>query len=303
MTGAASDRIRRIARAQAREELFDIRLYDALAARADAVNRAILERLLEHERRHADFWLHLAGIPREQARPPRLKHALLLASSRLLGLAFIIRWLERGEQRAVARYRKLLEEHVLPAEHEEELRRIISDEESHEHELEQRVVDERMSYLGAAVLGLNDALVELTGGLTGLSASIADPRLIGFSALVVGLAAAMSMAASNFLSVDIGEDASELEPRKAAAYTGVAYVLVVIVLVAPFFVFDNRRIALGLSWAGAIVIIAAFSYYSAVVQHVSFRRRFLLMCALGLGVAVISFGLGTAIGEVLGIDV
>jgi vacuolar iron transporter family protein len=305
MAGAGSEQVRRIARAQAREELFDVELYSALAKRskADDENRRILERLLEHERRHAGFWLHLAGVPASKARPSRLKLASLLFASRLLGLAFTIRWLERGEQRAIARYSKLLEERALPPEHEEKLRAIISDEQGHEHELEQRVADERMLYLGAAVLGLNDALVELTGGLTGLSSSISDPRLIGFSALVVGLAAAMSMAASNFLSVDIGEEATELQPRKAAAYTGTAYVLVVLVLVAPFFLSDNRRLALGSSWAGAVLVIAAFSYYSAVVQHVSFRRRFLLMCALGLGVAVISFGLGTLIGTVLGIDV
>lgn len=303
MAAPAPERVREIARRQAREELFDVRLYAALAKRAkDRDNRVILERLTEHERRHADFWLHLADAPARRVRPSRLKHALLMGASRFLGLAFTIRWLERGEQRAIARYSKLLEDRALPAEHEDELRRIISDEQGHEHELEQRVEDERMLYLGAAVLGLNDALVELTGGLTGLSSSIADPKLIGFSALVVGLAAAMSMAASNFLSVDIGEEATEIRPKKAAAYTGFAYVLVVAILVAPFFVFSDRRTALLLSWTGAVLVIAAFSYYSAVMQHVSFRRRFLLMCALGLGVAVISFGVGTAIGRMLGID-
>jgi VIT1/CCC1 family predicted Fe2+/Mn2+ transporter len=177
---------------------------------------------------------------------------------------------------------------------------MLREEEEHEQLLEQGVADERRLYLGAAVLGLNDALVELTGGLTGLASSISDPKLVGFAALVVGIAASMSMAASNFLSVDIGE--SELRPGKAAAYTGIAYIIVVVGLVLPFFLLSNRQIALGISWVSAVGIIAAFSYYSSVMQGTSFWRRFGVMFALGLGVAVISFGIGRVLGSIIGIE-
>jgi VIT1/CCC1 family predicted Fe2+/Mn2+ transporter len=261
----------------------------------------MLKQLAEQEDGHVKFWLNVCQIPEERLRPSRLKHRLLVASSRLLGPAFTIRWLERGEDKAIATYRKLLEEDSLDPAQREGVARMRREEEEHEQALEQGVKDERRAYLGAAVLGLNDALVELTGGLTGLVSSISDPKLIGFASLVVGIAASMSMAASNFLSVDIGE-ASELKPGKSAAYTGIAYILVVVGLVLPFFLLSDRHSALFFSWGAAILIIAGFSYYSSVMQGVSFVRRFSIMLALGLGVAVISFGIGRALGSILGIE-
>ena len=295
--------LERIARQQAKEELFAYRLYAALAERfPEGETRRTLNELAEQEHAHVHFWLGVCGDREEQVHPSRMKHSLLVLASRLLGPAFTIRWLERGEDKAIATYRDLLEtDGALSAEQREAVQQMLLEEEHHEKFLEKGVADDRRLYLGAAVLGLNDALVELTGGLTGLASSIADPKLIGFASLVVGVAASMSMAASNFLSVEIGEG-SELKPRKAAAYTGTAYILVVVGLVLPFFILSDRRIALAISWASAVAIIAAFSYYSSVMQGVSFRRRFTVMCALGLGVAVISFAIGKALGAMIGIE-
>ena len=293
-----------VAREQAREELFAYRLYHAISERfpEDDASRRKLVELAQQERSHVDFWLGVSGEDEASIRPPKVKHRLLVLASRLLGPAFTIRWLERGEDRAIAAYRGLLEDGTLDESQREGVRRMLAEEEEHEQVLERGIEDDRRLYLGAAVLGLNDALVELTGGLTGLASSIADPKLIGFAGLVVGVAASMSMAASNFLSVDIGEE-SELKPGKAAAYTGIAYIFVVVGLVLPFFLFSDRRIALAISWAIAITIIAAFSYYSSVMQGVRFRRRFGVMFALGLGVAIVSFGIGRVLGAMIGIEV
>ena len=292
----------RVAQEQAREELFAYRLYSALARRfPEGQSRRMLTELAEQERSHVDFWLDVTGADRRRLRPSRIKHGLLVAASVLLGPAFTIRWLERGEDRAIAAYRDLLEDGSLSAEQRKRVTQMLREEEEHEEFLEKGVEDERRLYLGAAVLGLNDALVELTGGLTGLVSSISDPKLIGFASLVVGVAASMSMAASNFLSVEIGEG-SELKPAKAAAYTGLAYIVVVVGLVMPFFLLADRRAALIISWASAITIIAAFSYYSSVMQGRSFTRRFGVMLLLGVGVAVVSFGIGRALGSLIGIE-
>src|SRR5262249_23466726 len=151
-------------------------------------------------------------------------------------------------------YTELLEGDSLTPSQADRVRAMLAEEQEHEQVLERGIEDERRLYLGAAVLGLNDALVELTGGLTGLVSSIRDPRLIGFASLVVGVAASMSMAASNFLSVDISDD-SGLRPGKAATYTGTTYIVVVIGLVLPFFLLNDRHVALVISWAAAILII------------------------------------------------
>jgi len=218
----------------------------------------------------------------------------------LLGFAFIIRWLERGEEHAIATYKELLEGGHLSPDQAAAVRQILHEEELHEQTLETQLTDERKIYLGAAVLGLNDALVELTGALTGLVSSIANPKLIGFAGLVVGVSASMAMAASNFLNVEVGE-IEQLHAPKAAAYTGITYLVVTIGMVASFFFVANRLMALVITWIVAVAIIAGFSYYSSVMQGVSFKRRFGVMVALGLGVALISFGIGHALGSILGI--
>jgi vacuolar iron transporter family protein len=301
-TEAMLDRLERVAREQAREELFAYRLYTALAQRfPDGTSRQMLSELAAQERSHVDFWLGITDVPERRLQPSRLKHRILVAASVVLGPAFTIRWLERGEDKAIAAYKDLLDDGSLSPDQREKVAQMLREEEEHEQLLEAGVEDDRWLYLGAAVLGLNDALVELTGGLTGLASSISDPKLIGFAALVVGIAASMSMAASNFLSVEIGEE-SELQPRRAAAYTGIAYIVVVVGLVLPFFLIADRRVALGISWASAVAIIAAFSYYSSVMQSTSFRRRFTVMLLLGLGVAVISFGIGRVLGSMIGIE-
>ena len=292
----------RIADEQAREELFAYRLYSALARRfPEGSSRELMNELARQEKSHVDFWLGVTGGDERKIAIPRLKYWLLVLASRFLGPAFTIRWLERGEDKALEAYRGLLEGDQLDPVQQVQVRKMLDEEQEHEQVLEQGIEDERRLYLGAAVLGLNDALVELTGGLTGLVSSIADPKLIGFASLVVGVAASMSMAASNFLSVDIGEG-SELKPGKAAAYTGTAYIIVVIGLVLPFFLLTDRHVALAISWASALLIIAAFSFYSAVMQGRSFLRRFGLMLSFGLGVAVISFLIGRILGAMIGID-
>jgi len=297
------DQLERVAQEQAREELFACGLYTALAERfPEGKSRQMLTELAAQERSHVDFWLGITDVSARRLQPSRLKHRLLVAASVVLGPAFTIRWLERGEDKAIAAYKHLLDDGALSPEHRKKVGRMLREEEEHEQLLEAGVEDERRLYLGAAVLGLNDALVELTGGLTGLASSISDPKLIGFAALVVGIAASMSMAASNFLSVEIGED-SELQPRRAAAYTGIAYIVVVVGLVLPFFLLADRRAALAISWASAVAIIAAFSYYSSVMQSTSFRRRFTVMLLLGVGVAVISFGMGRLLGSMIGIEI
>lgn len=289
---------------QARDEAFDHVIYSILARRSrDDSNRKLLASLAEHEQRHLDFWLETAGVAAAEVRPSRLRLTAALLSARFLGLAFTIRRLERGERRTIDKYERILAEGILDEPAASRLQAIIDDERQHESEMEARLSDERVAYLGAAILGLNDALIELTGGLTGLVSTISDARVIGFSGLMVGFAASLSMGASNFLSEGLSAESGErLNPMKAAMYTGIAYILVVVGLVAPFFLTGSRRLALGITWLVGVAIVAGFAYYSSVVLRTSFRRRFVQMFALGLGVAVLTYGLGRLVSRMFGIS-
>jgi len=153
--------------------------------------------------------------------------------------------------------------------------------------------------MGSIVLGLNDALVELTGALAGFTLALRDTKLISLAGLVTGISAAFSMAASDYLS-----SRAEGDPRakKSALYTGMAYLLTVAALIAPYLLIEAAAAALAVTLATAVLIIAGFNYYLATAKDLDFKRRFLEMAAISLGVAAFSFLLGYLLKELLGVD-
>jgi VIT1/CCC1 family predicted Fe2+/Mn2+ transporter len=150
-------------------------------------------------------------------------------------------------------------------------------------------------------LGLNDALVELTGVLAGLTLALQNTRLIAMTGLITGLAAALSMGASEYLSTKSEETSKN--PMRASIYTGSAYVVTVLFLILPYLIVSNYYIALGSTLLAAILIIASFNYYVSIAKDLSFRRRFLEMIILSFGVAAFSFVMGYVIRTFLGVDV
>ena len=175
------------------------------------------------------------------------------------------------------------------------------EEEIHEEKLVAMLDEERLVYAGSIVLGLNDALVELTGALAGLTLALQNVKLIALSGLITGIAASMSMAASEYLSTRSEE--TNKNPVRAAIYTGIAYISTVFLLILPYLLFDNYYLDLAIALTTAVIIIAVFNYYISVAKDVSFRERFLEMAGLSLGVAVFSFILGYLIRIWLGIEI
>lgn len=53
----------------------------------------------------------------------------------------------------------------------------------------------------------------------------------------------------------------------------------------------------------AVLVIAAFNYYLAVVRDEGFRRRFGEMALISLGVAALSFGIGYLVRALFGIEI
>lgn len=60
--------------------------------------------------------------------------------------------------------------------------------------------DKNRGYIGAVVLGLNDALVELTGALAGFTVSLGNNRTIALAGFTMGIAATLSTASAEYLS-------------------------------------------------------------------------------------------------------
>lgn len=129
-----------------------------------------------------------------------------------------------------------------------------------------------------------------------------NSKVIGLAGLIMGVAASLSMCASEYLSQKSEADADK-NPIKASLYTGIAYVLAVIVLVWPFFVFSSYIIALLISLLGAVGIIYIFTFFISVVQETDFKKNFTEMLAISMGVAFISFLVGLFARKSLGIDI
>jgi VIT1/CCC1 family predicted Fe2+/Mn2+ transporter len=161
--------------------------------------------------------------------------------------------------------------------------------------------EERLKYIGSVVLGLNDALVELTGTLAGLTFALQNARLVAVAGLITGIAAALSMAASEYLSTKT--EGGEKNPLRASIYTGITYIFAVSVLIFPFLIFKNPYFSLGWALTGAIILILLFTFYFSVVREVSFKRRFGEMLAICLGVATLSFLIGLLVRQFLGINI
>ncbi len=275
-----------------RVEITEHHIYLRLAQTArPSINRQVLETIASDELRHYQDWKQLTG---QDVPPLRLIIWIYTLIGRLLGFTFGIKLMERGEERAQANYSELRP--VIP-----EIEKWIEDEDAHEKALINMLDEERLHYAGSVVLGLNDALVELTGALAGLTLAFQNTKLIALSGIITGTAAAMSMALSEYLSTR--SEQTNRQPVRAAVYTGIAYIITVTLLILPYLLITNYFVDLALALSIAVLIIAAFNYYISVAKDEPFRQRFLEMAGLSLGVAVISFIIGYFIGQALGVQI
>ena len=128
-----------------------------------------------------------------------------------------------------------------------------------------------------------------------------EQKLIALTGSITGIAAALSMASSEYLSTK-SEGDDKKHPVKAAVYTGIAYLITVVSLVTPFILISNVIVALGVMLTMALIIIALFNYYYSVARGESFRKRFTEMAVLSFSVAGISFLIGYALKTFTGID-
>ena len=214
--------------------------------------------------------------------------------ARIFGFTFAVKLMENGEENAQSEYELLAQE-------VEESVSIRQQEEEHEAALLNMLDEEILQYVGSMVLGLNDALVELTGSLAGFTLAMQNTRLIALSGLILGISATFSMASSEFLSA---KSEGRSDALKSCTYTGIAYLVTVVLLIAPYLIFGNAQYMLALACMLVIVIliIAGFTYYTSVAQDQPFKSRFIEMATISISVAVLSFLVGKVAKIFLGVD-
>ena len=276
------------------DEISENEIYCKLAAAVKSPeNSEILEQIADDELRHARVW---QKYTQEEIKPNPWKVWFYVLVSRIFGYTFGIKLMERAEESAQRSYAALQE--IIP-----EAGQIMKEEEEHECQLIQLLDEERLQYISSIVLGLNDALVELTGALAGLTLALQNTRLIALTGLITGIAASLSMGASEYLATKSRQEKQTKNPLKASVYTGITYIFTVFMLILPYLLFNNYYLCLAFSLGVAVAIVAAFTYYVSVAQNVSFRSRFTEMAGLSLSVAALSFGIGYLVRILLGVEV
>ncbi len=276
-----------------RGELTESIIYERIARFVkDEHNSKVLSNIGKQEKEHHDIW---ESYTKEKVTVNRWKIFIFILIARIFGFTFAVKLMEKQEGDATQYYLTLQE--VIP-----EAKKIAEDEEHHEHALLQMLKEGRLEYVGSMVLGLSDALVELSGTLAGLTFALQNNKLIALSGLITGISATLSMASSEFLS-------SRAEGNKNAftsgLYTGGIYLLTVALLVLPYLILPSTMYMLSLILMLAVVllVILMFTFYISVAMEVPFVKRFVEMAGISISVALISFGIGIVVKALLGIDV
>lgn len=276
-----------------RNEITEHIIYARLAEKEKSQhNRKILNSIAKDELNHYNI---LKSVTKAEIGPSTLRVYFYTLLYHIFGITFSLRLMERGEELVIEIYRNS---------NIESLVRMLKDEQRHEKQLLEMLSEEKLEYAGSIVLGLNDALVELTGALAGLTFALANGFIIAIIGLITGTAASLSMAASAYFSSREDFDTKPTKsPIRSALYTGITYFITVLILITPFMLIGNIYIALAATITSAILIIAFYTFYISTARDLPFWGRFSGMAAVSLGVAAITFLIGMLVRIYFGIEV
>ncbi|MEG1501836.1 MAG: VIT1/CCC1 transporter family protein [Synergistaceae bacterium] len=273
-----------------RNEITEHMIYADLSKLIKGHNSEVLDKISKEEKKHAAIW---SKYTNQHFHPSLIKIYFYRILAFVFGLTFVINLMESGEENAQDIYSSIAND--VP-----EALSIYKDEQLHEAELINLIDEERLKYISSMVLGLNDALVELTGALAGFTFALGNTSTIAMAGFITGSAATLSMAASEYLSKK--NDPNESHPFKASVYTGIAYMLVVTMLLIPYCLFTSPVFALIGCLFNAALVILLFTFYVSVVKKEKFAPAFFEMILISFGVAGFSFCIGLLARFFLGID-
>lgn len=287
-----------------RRELTDHYLYVKLAKRQkDPHNKEVLTRIAKEEHGHYNFWKNITKV---DIKPSKFQLWFYYFISVVFGMTFGVRLMELGEAKTQYLYKNLIGK-------VDNIEKLLKEEEEHEEALIDSIKEEKLNYVGSIVLGLNDALVELTGTLAGLTFALANSKVVAFSGLIVGIAASLSMASSEYLSTK--QEESHGKAFKSALYTGIAYIITVILMILPYLLMPDTTfnifglivpsiyLSLAITILIVILVILIFNYYISVAKRLNFKKRFFEMVTISLGVAILSFLVGYLVKMFFNIEV
>ncbi len=269
------------------DEFSDHTLYERLSKTVDADNpyAEVLKQLSATELRHYEFWRKY--VPGEEPKLAKLKLYWTLFLRRFLGLTFATRYLDRHEANVVSEYEGLAG--LIPEPDRPAFDEMVADEKEHEKAFAMKVESSAVRYISFVVLGLADALVEISGIHAGSLGFYDKTEIAGLAGVIAGGAASLAMASAAYAQAKQGFKGSA---KLSATYTGISYFVTAIMLATPYFLTANMVLAMASSLAFAVVILAVTTWYSIVIQAKPFMKDFLeiLLILFAATIALYAFG-------------
>lgn len=279
-------------------ELLGYEVYKRLSEdkRLSPENAETLRKIADLEKVHVETLAKYLGSINTSER----KIERLLLKSKILGFTFTLKRME------------MIDKYLVPLDIQEELVRsipelkhIFEEEEMIDKDLLTLLDEGRLIYVSSLVLGLNDALVELSGAIAGFTFAMRNNGLVALAGIITGISASLSMAATEFVATRTDTKTSKKTPVTAAIITGITYIGTVTMMVLPYLLLPNEHylIALLIMLTVVISIIGIFSFYVSVINDTSFKKQFGGMALISLSVAFISFILGIVVKNALNIEI
>lgn len=275
-------------------ELLSIKLYEKTLKKISRKNKngindskiEILKNLISQDKKH------LMLLEEKTLKTTRINFLYLMYHyfiNSLFGITFSLRMLEKIEEKLLTSYSVFLSNDDIIIKH-------IATEEKEHLDLISKICDEnKLEYVSIVVLGLNDAIVEMSAAIAGYTFALNNLKVVYIISLITGISAAMSMAASSFISA---RQTKDLKPFKALFLTGVSYLFTVFILTLPYLVLKNKIVSISLMFIFAIIIIFLFNFYMSIAKKQSLKRNFFTMAGIAIFISALSFGLGILINKI-----
>lgn len=276
-------------------------VYAGMMHMEDGPVRKTLSRLAALEKKHALMWKGIVGDmePHEEKRKSALV-SIMLALRRVLGIALVIKLLERRElvlQEIVTRPDVLA---TCTPKERRTIMGVMRDREKNEDALQATLVEHNpvLTNIRDVIFGMNDGLVELVAATAGLGVVLQSPVLIFVGGLIVAISGTLSMAAGAYLSTEyersvIAKKArGRATPKKSAAYVGFSYLLGTVFPLLPFALGFGGFEGVGLSIAVTMAALAFVSALISIVSDTRILRRIGISIAVSMGSAAATIALG-----------
>ncbi|MEM0075388.1 MAG: VIT1/CCC1 family protein [Nitrososphaerota archaeon] len=282
-----------------RDELKDKEVYQRLARSFKDKNHMysqIFNELADTEQKHYSFWTKYC--PTGKPQPSKFQIWLILFLRYIFGVTFAIKLLESHETKTIEKYKSV--SHMIPDEDRSKFEEMLSDEVDHEKRFRDQVQSSYIKYISFVILGLADAIVEISGIHAGSLGIYNSTEITGLAGVVAGAAASIAMASAAYAQAKQGFAGSA---SVSAFFTGISYFVSAVILASPYFLTKEMVIAIVVSLILGIAIVGTTTYYNSIISETKFLRDFAELVAIMLAATAVLYLFGEGIRIFTGIRI